>query len=335
VVHGVNPYTSYNVLRAEQSLGCPTFMVTPLRSGIFAQRVAPPTDSELQAAARAQLAGNTNIGGILLGFDYPAGSALAGIAGAHGVALLDALALIAAWLMAVRSAPVGLRRWIAISLGAQTSALALVGVAHPDAFAVALLIISCTRRSGVVGGATLGLACAIKQTIWFVAPALVLLAWREGAKTGLRHNAAAASAFAVINLPFVVFNSAAWFSGMLTHQLNPEFPQGLGPVGFFANGGNITVVVVVFSVVMGVTVVAGTVMAWRLRGGLAEAGVIVAGLALWDGPRSLFIYLATLGVLTVAICSRGLWSTPVIELAQHAGQVKEPRELSAAHPARA
>src|SRR5580704_17121886 len=43
VLSGADPYTSFNLLTAERALGCASYSVTPLGSGIFAYFTSPPT----------------------------------------------------------------------------------------------------------------------------------------------------------------------------------------------------------------------------------------------------------------------------------------------------
>jgi Glycosyltransferase family 87 len=305
VLQGQNVYTTYNVLRAEQSLGCPSFHVTALRTGAFATRTTEPSDRELDAAARTMLDGR-DTSSIQLGFPYPAGSALAGVAGARGVVILNLLFLLAAGATVVCTSPAPMRRWVALALAAQTGALVFIGPGHPDGIVGALLIVACARREPLVSGVALGLACAIKQTAWFVAPALLILAFRQGRSAGLRQTGVTALVFALINGPYALANPGAWLTGVLAPQLSPEFPVPGGPVGSFANTSHPAVVLAVFTVIMLLTVGGGWLMAWRGRRGWAEAGVIVASLGLWDGSRSLLYYLGLVGLIAVGICARQL-----------------------------
>jgi hypothetical protein len=305
ILGGVNPYTSFNVPRAELSLGCTSFHLTPLRGGIYAARTAAPSSAEMQAVARESLNARTSLD-TLLGFNYPAGSALFGIAGAHGVVILNVILLLAAGALVVGRSPPGLRRWVALALAAQTGALVLVGPAHPDGIVAALLIVACAWPGPLVGGAALGLACAVKQTAWFVAPALVLLALRRGRRPGLRQLTGALGSFAVINLPFVAASPIPWLKGVLGPELAAEFPFGEGPALLFASAGQLSLILAIFSVIGLVTVVGGWLLAGLGRGGWAAAGVIVSSLALWDGTRSLGNYIGLLGLIAVSMCVRNV-----------------------------
>jgi hypothetical protein len=305
ILHGVNPYTSFNVPSVERSLGCPSFHLTPLRAGIFAARTTAPSSAEIQAVARESINAQASPD-ILLGFNYPAGSALVGIAGAHGVVILNVLMLLVAAALVVGRSPPGMRRWVALALVAQTGALVLVGPAHPDGIVAALLIIACAWRGPLVGGVALGIACAVKQTAWFVAPALVLLALRRGRRPGFRQLAGALGMFAVINMPFVAASPMAWLKGVLAPQFAAEFPLGEGPALLFTSAGHLPLVLAVFSAVAFLTVVGGWLLAGLGRHGWAPAGVIISSLALWDGTRSLGNYIGLLGLIAVSMCVRNV-----------------------------
>ena len=299
VVAGVNPYRSFDVLTFESSVGCAPLTVTPVRSGVFASASREPGQQAASAAASATLSGHPT-GGLVTIFDYPAGTALLGIAGAHGLVLLAIFALLLAGGVAVAGAEPGTRRALALALGAQTGVLAVVGVSHPDATVAALLIIACTRRRGVAGGVALGLACAIKQTAWFVAVPLLLLSWREGGRVRGRYAVSAVAAFAAVNLPFAIASVPAWVTGIFTPLTQPAFPLGLGPAAGLTGGAYSTAALAVFSGLMVAAVASGIVWCARMPRSWAAAGVVIASLGLWIGIRSLGYYVALLGVIAVA-----------------------------------
>ena len=301
---GVNPYTSYNVMKAEKSLGCPFYRITPLRTGMFATQATLPSDRQDDVAARAAVT-NPSAGGVLLGFNYPAGSALVGMVGAHGVVILDTLALLLAVALLSRRAPAGLRQWVALALLAQTGVLVLVGPVHPDALVVALLVVACSSRRVLVGGLALGVACATKQTAWFIAAPLLVLAFRDGAQHGLRYAGVALASFAAINLPFAIGDPGAWLAGVSAPLISPAFTLSSGPITAFGPvASQLHSVETAGSAVALLSLLAGTALAWRGRGGWAEGGVVVAMLGLWDGPRGLAYYMGMFGMVAVAMCVR-------------------------------
>ena len=297
VISGVNPYTSFNLLEAERKLGCPTYSVTPLRSGVFSALVAPPPAAQIERAAESAVHGHTT-GGLLVGFNYPAGTALLGVLGARGLVLTSLLAVLLAGLVIVRRTDPSLRRVTILALGAQTGLLALIGSARVDAVVVALLMVAVSKRRGLAMGIALGVACAVKQTAWFIAPALLVLALREGRLRDPRYQLGALLAFAAVNLPFIIAGPSAWIAGVFAPQTQPEFPLGFGPGAAGQAGSG---VVAAFAILMIVAVVAGIAICALAPRRWAPAGVIVSSLGLWIGPRSLGYYVTLLGA--IAVCT--------------------------------
>jgi len=297
VIHGANPYTSFNLLDAERALGCPFFSVSPQRAGIFAASLTEPSLAQVQAAAEATIHGHPT-GGLLLKFAYPAGTALLGVLGGRALVLIGPIAVLLAGLVIVRRAEPPMRRVTLLALGAQTGLLGLVGSPFVDLIAVALLMIAITTRGGPATGVSLGVACAVKQTVWFVAPALLVLALRDGRARDVRYHAGALLGFTVINVPFMVASPSAWFVAVLSPGIKPAFPLGVGP-GAAGQAGSATTTM--FLVLMIAAVVGGAAICAFAAPRWASAGIIVSSLGLWIGPRSLGDYVALLGV--IAVCT--------------------------------
>jgi uncharacterized membrane protein len=99
---------------------------------------------------------------------------------------------------------------------------------------------SFTRTRGFAswrGPVLLGLAMAVKQTPWLVAPfvfaGIVLESrqqhgWRQAARDGLRYAGIALAAFLIPNLPFLASAPGAWLRGALTPVLSHAVPAGQG-----------------------------------------------------------------------------------------------------------
>jgi uncharacterized membrane protein len=90
------------------------------------------------------------------------------------------------------------------------------------------------------GPVLMGLAMAVKQTPWLVAPFVVAgivlesrraRGWRPALGDGLRYAAIAVAAFAVPNLPYLIGAPAAWLRGVLTPMSSGTVPAGQGLVG--------------------------------------------------------------------------------------------------------
>ncbi len=102
-----------------------------------------------------------------------------------------------------------------------------------------------------VGPLALGLACGIKQSPWLIAPFLLYGVGVEAHRRGqdwkrvtLRYVAIAGAAFIVPNLPFIVWNPAAWLSRVLLPLTGGLVPMGIGPSGLLRGygigGGNLS-----------------------------------------------------------------------------------------------
>lgn len=328
VIRGVNPYTAFNLLDAERALGCPYFSVSPLRSGVFASRVTAPSLAQVESAAEATTHGHAT-GGLLLGFMYPAGTALLGVLGGRALVLISPFALLLAGLVIVRRTEPSLRRMTVLALGAQAGLLGLMGDPFVDLIVCALLMVAISRRRGLAMGIALGVACAVKQTAWFIAPALLVLALREGKLRDIRYPAGALGAFAAINVPFIVSAPSAWIAGVFGPAINPTFPLGLGP-GAAGQAG--TVMTLAFSfltiaaVIIGVAICALAARPW------APAGVIVSSLGLWIGPRSLGDYIALLGVIAVCTIAGSIPGATVVS--SLASRLHQPAPRVVAEPSR-
>jgi hypothetical protein len=297
VLKGIDPYTSFKLLDAERSLGCPFFSATPLRSGVFASFVAVPSPAQIERAAEATIHHHAT-GGLLLSFNYPAGTALLGVLGGRALVLISPFALLLAGLVVVRRAEPSTRRVTALALGAQAGLLGLIGDPFVDVIVVALLMVAISRPRGLAMGIALGVACAVKETAWYIAPALLVLALRDGKVRDFRYQAGAVLAIAAINVPFIVVGPSAWITGMFAPLTQPVFPLGVGPgaVGHVGSG-----VSTAFLFLMIVVVVMGTAICAFAPRRWAAAGVIVSSFGLWIGPRSLADYVALLGI--IAVCT--------------------------------
>jgi uncharacterized membrane protein len=210
--------------------------------------------------------------------------------------------LVAAVVATVRRSTSRLRPYVAVALAAQAAVLSLIPDGHTDAAVVALLLLAWGSPTTVLGGLALGLACGTKQTAWFLAPALLATAYARGGRPALVRSAgAAAVGFAALNLPFVVLGPGAWLHGVMGPMVDGLFPLGAGLIGLVTSGTLPVTLTPLFTVLMVGCVAASVVAAlrWdRVRPGI---GVLLGGLALFLGPRSLLEYLAGAGVLLVCV----------------------------------
>lgn len=165
------------------------------------------------------------------------------------------------------------------------------------------------------GPALLGLAMAVKQTPWLVLPFLltgVVLerSRREGLASGLhvggQYLAIALGAFALPNLPFIIWAPHAWLSDVVTPIVSQTVPAGQGLVDlslFFGVGGGS---LVAYSVVLAVVFTAIWVVFAVTYPSLKGWTVFLPSIILFFSARSLGSYLVTLfPAALVAACSVG------------------------------
>lgn len=98
-----------------------------------------------------------------------------------------------------------------------------------------------------IGPVALGVACAVKQTPWLIAPYLLvgvaLEAHRRGGRwfpVAVRYALLSAAPFVLVNLPFVLWNPGAWARSAFLPLASALTPLGIGPVelvGTFGLGG--------------------------------------------------------------------------------------------------
>lgn len=225
LIHGHNPYTA-NFQAAEIQYHVPPYFATKLDAGGYAHALNYPGGAVFA----------------LLPFQpfHTGGHALvaAGVAGFALSALLMALLLPTGW----RSlAPL-------LMAGSVVSGTAFFGASSPLTAAPLLLAAwkwQDTGRHGRLGrggwlrAAALGAAASIQQVAWFAVPFVVLGVYlicrtEQGSAVArsvtLRFGAVAAGVFAVVNLPFVIWDPGAWFKGVMAPMFEHTLPEGQGLV---------------------------------------------------------------------------------------------------------
>lgn len=240
-------------------------------------------------------------------------------------AQLAVIVNVAAWLLAIAIAFALLPRRLrplAIVIGSFGVYVGYAVGGVTDALFLPLLVGAAYRwdRFGVDRGwrswrgpVLLGLAMAVKQTPWLVLPFLlagVVLEGRRrggtgaGVRAGGRYLAAALGAFALPNLPFIVWAPHAWLSDVLTPITAQTVPAGQGLVGLtlFAGvgGGSLAA----YSVVLAVVFVSAWAAFVATYPSLKGWAVFLPSMILFFSARSLGSYLVTLfPAALVAACS--------------------------------
>ena len=297
---GHDPYNTYDSLNVEQSYGCHNPAVTILRRGRFAGYDSIPPESQVRQAV-ADAIRDPSRPEVERKLNYPAGTILLGLVGPRAFPPLMAALLVAAVVAVTRQATAD-RRIAALALTAQAGLLSLVPDGHTDAAVIALLLVAWARPATLLGGLALGLACGTKQTAWFLAPALLATVQaRGGPRALLRTTLATVAGFALLNLPFIAMDPAAWIHGVMGPLVDGLFPLGAGLIGLVTAGTVPVSATPVFSGLMLACVATSVLAALRWDRALPGIGALLGAMALFLGPRSLLEYIAGWGALLVCV----------------------------------
>jgi hypothetical protein len=154
-----------------------------------------------------------------------------------------------------------------------------------------------------IGPVLLGLAMAVKQTPWLVAPFVLLgivlearatSEWRTSLRTAGAYVLVAALAFAIPNLFYLVESPAAWLQGILTPFESNVVPAGQGAVGLSLylrlGGGSITAYTLLTA-----SVLVALLLLYAVTYPLARpATFLLASVVLFFAARSFGSYLVAL-----------------------------------------
>ena len=152
------------------------------------------------------------------------------------------------------------------------------------------------------GPVLMGLAMAVKQTPWLVAPFVVAGivlesrrgGWRQAARDGLRYAGIAAVAFLVPNLPYLIGAPQPWLHGVLTPLSSHAVPAGQGLISLSLSlgvGGGSLLAYNVAAVVVLAAVLACYVATYPA---LKPATFLLPSVVLFFATRSFGSYLVML-----------------------------------------
>jgi uncharacterized membrane protein len=172
------------------------------------------------------------------------------------------------------------------------------------------------RRDGFQAVA-LGCALSVKPLAWFIAPFLVAAVWkicttrngfRAGTRIAARYAGTAVAVAAVLNAPFVVWDSSAWLRGVLAPIRQHAVPYGQGLVDaslfFRIGGGNIGA----YTAAAACLLVAALAAQSRFFPALGRAALVTPGFILFFPARSLAAYFMTLfpiWIVSLVTCRNG------------------------------
>ena len=235
LLEGKNPYTSSSILDIAHRFHIQPGWTTPLRLGQFAGRLDYPSNVDIRSAFDTSLKAN-NAPEFESRVSYPALSFLSlvpfvflKIYNVLPFYLLSYLLLV--WL-AWKVSREELKPWVLLLALANVPMLSAAMSGSLDIFYILLLVLAwLLREKRWLSAIFLGLALASKQLAWFFIPFYLILIWRQHnlREASLRVVAAGGLAL-VINLPFILWNPAAWLTGVLAPMADPMFPLGVGLV---------------------------------------------------------------------------------------------------------
>lgn len=237
VLHGRDPY-GVNLASAYSAFHVPIFRLTPLASGGVVRLLDYPGLAVLLAAAAVWLTH-----------------------GYQSVVAADTAAVVAATMLAFGLLPPSLRGLAVVATLALPGLIQLALGGFVSVLCLPFLVAAVWRwdhtgRTGRLGlrrssqAVALGLACAISQVAWLMAPFLLLVIWREnwlrfgwsgGTQIVIRIGFIAGVSFAAVNLPFVIAAPHAWLANVGAPLTQPAIPYGLGvavlPLAAHVGGG--------------------------------------------------------------------------------------------------
>ncbi len=307
-LEGRDPYAELDVYTCFARLGIGADRTTPLRRGLFARDGFYPTDGELDTVWAIQ----SHEGPGQVEFESkPSYPALSFVLIAPWVALgwdtniVYLGCLIGAMGLVALRAPPGLRPFLLTGLLGAASLAAFTVTGSADLLYALPLVAAWLWRERRWSGFLFGIACATKQLAWFFAPFYLLaVASQQGWRVAIRKGALAAAVFAVVDLPFLVADPAAWIAGVTAPVADPMFPRGAGIIFLVVNGilplwpplAYTAMEILAYAVCLGV--------AWRTRRSSPELGVVLATLPLFFAYRSLFSYFFLLPLFAFAALAR-------------------------------
>lgn len=158
------------------------------------------------------------------------------------------------------------------------------------------------RGRPLASGVLVGLACAVKQVLWPLAPLCLVLDLRRGdRRAALVRTAGMTAGFLLPNLPFIVDAPAAWLHSMLLPMSLPMFPLGIGLVSPSVDLGLPTLPPIAYALVEVLALGALAWALWRWRDRLHdELALVLFALPFLVAWRSLDNYVAFLPIVALA-----------------------------------
>ena len=297
LMHGINPYTA-TMAPANRLLQTASNNWTYTVTGGFVDHVSYPAGSFL-----------LQVPAMLLGFHHQI------------VDWMDLAAWLVTGVLIFVLLPASLR-WVApllILTGVFTDVFSSGGT---DAIFLPFLVVAVWRWDSFcrgpgfgaarwIGPIALGLACSIKQSPWFCVPFLATALFIEARSSGRRpvrlalgYLAVVVGVFGMVNLPFIIWQPAAWARGTLLPFNDPLVADGQGLVTLALHGiarGVSLPLLTVAGVLVYLALLAALVV-WYPR--MKRIWMLLLPLTFFVATRSLSSYLLDLypAAIVAAVC---------------------------------
>ena len=313
-LEGRDPYADLDVFTCYARLGIGADRTTPLRQGLFARDGFYPSDDELDTVWAIQSHDSAGQVEFESKPSYPALSFVLiapWVAAGWDTNALYVLCLLAAMLLVLLRAPVGLRAFVLTGLLGSASLAAFTVSGSADLLYALPVVGAWLWREKGWSGLLFGIGCATKQIAWFFAPFYLLAVLSgHGWRVALRRALEAATVFAIANVPFILADPHAWVAGVTAPIADPMFPRGAGIIFLALNDLLPLWPSLAYTAMEIAAFTICAAVAWRTRRTSPELGAVLATLPLFFAYRSLFSYFFLLPLFAFA----GLARMPVGEL---------------------
>ncbi|HKS71341.1 MAG TPA: hypothetical protein VJQ45_13035, partial [Ktedonobacterales bacterium] len=238
VLHGQNPYVGEHLAAEVRFFGATDY--TPIARGRFADVRHYPTRAQMDAVVAEYLAHPQAPPPEMdprTTHSYPAGAFLADVPavalGLPSIALPQIALFLALIGALVWATPPPYRAAVALLALATADGARQVAGSDFEIWPLALVGFAWLARDRRwLSAILLGLACTTKQTAWLAAAFYLVWVWRtDGFIEAVRRAGIAASAFLIVNLPWIVMAPGAWLTSLLLPVSLPLLPDGSGLVG--------------------------------------------------------------------------------------------------------
>ncbi|MEO8607156.1 MAG: tetratricopeptide repeat protein [Chloroflexota bacterium] len=163
------------------------------------------------------------------------------------------------------------------------------------AFLICLMILS--WRNKKLSAVWFGLACAFKQQPWLLVPFLAIRLLRESPEDErtfrlldvLEFFLIAGGVFALINLPYILWDFPSWLAGSVSPFFDRMITLGQG-LSSLTTEGVVFIPRTMYTIYMGLAYAVSIFIYWRHYHSLKSLIWLFPGLALWLGQRSLSSY---------------------------------------------